>query len=141
MIYKPKNFIIQELVDSEAYKKRGDKAWELLDPMTLATLQFFRMKFGSCMVNNWHKGGEYEWRGLRGPACEEYSRFSQHVFGRAFDCTFKDATAEEVRQWVKKYWVSDGMYDMYGPITMEDGVSWFHFDTRQISEKISSFKV
>ena len=108
-------FGIEELVPRSIYNRRGDKAWQLLDMQTLQTLEWLRENLGQCTVNNWKWGGNFSQSGLR--TFEIYMQdgftmvneaklkmadsLSQHKYGRAFDCKFKDYTAEEARQWIK----------------------------------------
>lgn len=136
-----KYFGIRELVPREVYNARGEKAWQLLDYRAIKTLEWLRENLGSCTVNDWPWGGTFSQSGLRTAefylqqsytmATEANAKiaksFSQHKYGRAFDCKFKNHTAEEARQWIKENWESSG-FD-WG-ITLEEGVSWLHFDTR-----------
>ncbi len=147
------NFILQELVPRHVYNQFGEKSWWFLDYKTLKTLEWLRYFNGSCTVNNWCWGGDFDQRGLRtydfymqnGDLTPIYiakekiaESFSQHKYGRAFDCSFKDYTAEEVREFIKQAWEEDG-YDW--PITLEEDVSWLHFDTRlQPENKVYTFK-
>jgi len=124
-MYTCTHFGIKELVDKETYSIRGEKAWALLDERALRTLDKLRETFGSTIVNDWSWGGSNQWRGLRTDKSKYYSPYSQHSFGRAFDCIFKHHTAEEVRNYIKEN------RDEFPYITsMEDGVSWLHFDVR-----------
>lgn len=124
-MYKCTHFNIKELVDEKTYSARGEKAWALLDDRALKTLDILRDKFGSITVNDWSWGGPNQWRGLRTPDSKYYSTYSQHVHGKAFDCIFKEHTAEEVRTYIKEH------RDEFPLITsMEDNVSWLHFDVR-----------
>jgi len=131
--YKCKYFIIQELVPQHVYNERGDKAWELLDDRALRTLDALRERFGVVTVNNWHIGGNRNWSGLRTPDSPYFSAYSQHTFGRAFDCLFNSFTAEDVRQDILAY------KDEFEFInSMELGTSWLHFDVRN-SDRIKTF--
>ncbi len=135
-------FAIEELVSRRTFNARGQKAWELLDWRALQTLEWLRENLGRATVNNWKWGGVYEQSGLRewefylqlkdvnndDQAKKRYSGSrSQHKFGRGFDVKFADHTAEEVRQWIKENWEDSG-FDW--AITLEEGVSWLHFDVR-----------
>tara|TARA_R110000868_G_scaffold36278_16_gene128896 strand:+ start:313 stop:726 length:414 start_codon:yes stop_codon:yes gene_type:complete len=125
-IYTCKHFIIQELVPEHVLNDRGiHKPWELLDPRALITLDALRDKFGSCTVNNWKWGGNREWSGLRTEQSPYGTQYSQHRFGRAFDCIFADHTAEEVRTYVM---ANPEEFPHIGAIEL--GTSWFHFDCR-----------
>lgn len=147
-----KYFSIQELVPREVYNDRGDKAWQLLDLRALQVLEWLRENLGACTVNNWKWGGNFSQSGLRTydfymqdgltlhkDAYRNISKsYSQHKYGRAFDCKFNDYTAEEVRDWIKRHWAGSG-FDF--AITLEEGVSWVHFDVRsQPENKVYTFK-
>ena len=132
-MYRPQHFIIQELVPREVYKDRGTKAWELLDDRLLITLDQLRDEYGSMTINNWHWGGNREWSGLRTPESPYYKPYSQHTFGRAADCKFKNVSAEKVRQ--------DILHDieMFPCISsIELNTSWLHFDVRNC-DKIKTY--
>ena len=122
-----KNFDIKELVPREVYQRFGDFSVWFLDQKTIQVLQQLRDTFGTCIVNNWSSGGKFNYSGYRQPDCKVGASFSQHKFGRAFDCKFTKATAEEVRQAIqadKTFWLEQGLS------CYEDNVSWLHFDTR-----------
>lgn len=56
-----------------------------------------------------------------------YSPFSQHTFGRAADCIFKDFTAEQVRQDIRDNPLHAD-FKLIGSIELD--VNWLHFDVR-----------
>jgi len=132
-MYKCEHFKIQELVPPAGYDDRGEKAWELLDERALRTLDDLRNDYGTCIVNNWANGGKRMWSGLRTTESPYYSPYSQHTFGRAFDCIFTKVTAEEIRQDIIK---SRRFYPYI--CGMELGTSWLHFDCRNV-DKIKVF--
>ena len=126
--YRPASFQLQELVPPEIYTARGERAWELLDVRALITLQTLRDTFGPITVNDWLWGGQHTESGLRSFTTPTGAAWSQHRFGRAFDCKFKDATPQEVHD-----------YALANPesfpflTTIENPVAtptWFHFDVR-----------
>ena len=124
-MYKCDYFAIHELVPPKVYAERGELAWELLDEKALVTLDQLRKKLGRTTVNNYKFGGDREWSGLRTPDSPYYSKYSQHSFGRAFDCIFEKVTAEEARQYIKLY---PEIFPYLNSI--EEEVSWLHFDVR-----------
>ena len=145
------HFSIKELVPEHIYLQRGEKAWQLIDWRALKTLEWLRKELGYITVNDWAWGGDFCQSGLR--THEFYLQFdytieqgyekiskslSQHKFGRAFDCKFREHSAEYVRQWIKDNWHRSG-FDW--AITLEEDVSWVHFDVRnQLENKVYSFK-
>jgi len=132
-MYKCEHFKIQELVPEAVFEARGNKAWELLDPAALFALDQLRDRFGPITVNNWSIGGPRNWSGLRTSGSPYYSPYSQHTFGRAFDCIFSNTTAEEVRQEILA-----NPEDFPEITSMELGTSWLHFDVRNCV-KIKTF--
>jgi len=125
-MYTCKHFAISELVPSQVYKERGDKAWELLDERLLITLDQLRDKYGPITVNNYGSGRE--WSGLRTKDSPYYSPYSQHTFGRAADCLFSHAAVDEVRLDIQRYPQEFPFIN-----SLELNVSWLHFDVRNCS--------
>jgi hypothetical protein len=136
-MYKCEYFVIQELVSRAVYAARKEKAWQLFDDRILRVADILREYFGPATVNNWHIGGDFQFSGLRVYGDPYFSQFSQHSFGRALDIKFSNATAEEVRQWIKYNAVM--FSDMNISVTLEDGVTWVHIDVRNSSTPVSSF--
>ncbi len=147
-----RHFSIKELVPKHVYDQWGNKSWWFLDFRAIKTLEWLRDELGSCTVNNWAWGGSYDQSGLRtyqfyqqATNTPDYiakeklaESFSQHKYGRAFDCKFTNYTAEEVREFVKKNW---NIYGYEWPITLEEDVRWVHFDTRNRPDnKVYTFK-
>ncbi len=124
-MYRPRFFKIQELVPPSVYGDQGSKALRLIDDRALMTLDQLRLKFGLCTVNDWCFGGQYEQSGLRTPEAPEYSPTSQHTFGRAMDCKFRDHSADEVREFIIN---NKSAFPFI--VFMEIDISWFHFDVR-----------
>lgn len=128
MCYRPENFSLQELVPPDIYKSRGDRAWELLDCYALITLQALRDAFGPITVNNWHAGGPYKESGLRSFTTSTGAAYSQHRFGRAFDCKIKGVTPHEAMHYVLAH---PEKFPHLTTIENPDATpTWFHFDVR-----------
>jgi hypothetical protein len=125
---RPKSFLLEELVDPAIHKARGERAWELLDPRALITLQALRDALGPCTVNSWHAGGGFKESGLRGFSTGTGAAYSQHKYGRAFDCKFRDALPAEALAYVQ---ANRGKFPH---LTVIEDVNytptWFHFDVR-----------
>jgi len=134
-MYKCEHFIIEELVSPQAFKDRGQKAWQLLDDRVLITLDRLREKYGSMTVNNWKWGGDREWSGLRTADSPYFSKYSQHSYGRAADIIFKHVTAEQVRQDILAN-IDDPDFRYINSIEL--GVSWVHLDIRNV-DRIFAF--
>lgn len=142
-MYKPKNFAITELIGRKVYEYHGDYySWFLLDETALRVLQALRDEFGPCVVNDWNSGGKFRESGLRNRYTDTGAHNSAHKFGRAFDCKFKNYSADEVREAVlkdEKKWLDLGL------TRFEDGAyakTWFHFDTmpNKVTGKIQIIK-
>ncbi len=126
---KAKYFSIEELVDRETFKKRGDKAWQLIDDRLIYMIDALREKFGPITINNWNMGGDREWSGLRTSKSPYYSAYSQHTFGRAADLIFKNALPCAVRMEILDN------KDKYPYITgVELDISWVHIDIRNAQQ-------
>ena len=126
-MYKPVWFKAYELVDSATYKKFGENAIQLFNPLALMAIDKIRERFGvPVTINNWYGGGPFRWRGLRTILCNEGAQWSQHRVGGAFDLDVEGYSAEEVRLEILN---KKGC----GLITcIEADVNWVHIDVRNI---------
>ncbi|MEH6347773.1 MAG: hypothetical protein V7785_21945 [Bermanella sp.] len=125
---------IKELVSRRVFEDRGEKAWALLDERALKTLDQLREKFGPITINDWSWGGSNEYRGFREPDCKIGAGYSQHRFGRAFDCQFNGVSAFEVRKQILS-----NPQDFPFITSLEMNVSWLHFDVRNYAHGILKF--
>ena len=137
-MYKCENFAIHELVPPKVYQKRGEKAWELLDPRLLITLDRLRERYGPIRVNDYgyRNPGNRQWSWLRTPGSPHFSPTSQHTFGRAADCLFSDVEVEQVRKDILAN-PDDHAFKLINSIELD--VSWLHVDVRNC-ERIKAFK-
>lgn len=127
MTYECEYFQIQELVPKSVYEDRGERAWQLLDDRLLRQLDLIRLRFGPTVINNWHRGGDRQWSGLRTNDSPYGSEYSQHRFGRAADCLFLEAPVEEVRQAILSE-PDNPEFRFIGSVELD--TSWLHFDVR-----------
>lgn len=137
-----KHFVAQELVPPEVFAARGAKSLELFDHNLLRLLDWLRDRYGPAVINNWHLGGQFSQSGLRtvafyGSESKYHASFSQHKYGRAADLKFSRKDAVEVREDLKLQWSANGLGF---PISIEEGVSWLHVDTRPHTGLIKFFK-
>ena len=133
---KCKHFVIQELVSPEVYRARGEKAWQLLDPRLLITIDSLRDEFGPITINNWLWGGNRKYSGLRMPGEPYYSKYSQHSYGRAADCVLKDISVKEARQSI----IDFPAYYAFKYISgIEMHIPWLHIDVRNSDELIKFY--
>ena len=126
MIYKPKHFVIQELVSIETLEQYGEpKCWLLFDERILKAADLIRDEFGPMTVNNWHIGGDRTQSGYREKWMKHYSPTSQHSFGRALDMIPTRSGVDAIRRAIRTN------REMYGMITgLELNVPWLHIDCR-----------
>jgi hypothetical protein len=132
--YRCRYFKGYELVDKHTYHKFGENVWMFFNPVALRALDGIREYFDRpVIVNDWFKGGQLQFRGLRPPYCTTGTTYSQHRFGNAFDCTIVGMDAEDVRKII----LQDKNHPLLKDITcIEEKVSWLHFDCRNISGRI-----
>ena len=122
-----KHFQLNELVDRTTFEKYGQQCWQFFPKEALEMLDGIREFFKSPVtVNNWHIGGQYQFRGWRPVWSNVGAPQSMHRKGGAFDCDIQGLTAEEARQNI--------LADKDNPLLknimrLEDGVSWLHTDT------------
>ena len=145
MYYKPNYFAPHEVFTPSTIERYtmingllAKSIWLLMDDRVLWTLDQLREQFGPVILNDYYWGGHNHWRGFRPiqdlnepgvPEAVKKNRGSQHCFGRAADCVFKNTTVEEVRNDIKQY----PYKDRYKYIkAVEDKVPWLHFDVRAI---------
>lgn len=135
-----RHFKAYELVDRKTYEQMGENALSLFTPQALRMLDDFREFFGvPIRVNDWYKGGKFQWRGWRTPAkCAMLGTpGSRHGKGEAFDLDVEDHTAQEVRQIVR---INQDDPLLRHVMRMEDGVSWVHIDCMKTDKRIYFFR-
>ena len=128
LTYRSKCFRITELVSRQIYQERGDRAWELLQPAALRTLDLLREKFGRIVINNWNVQGPYNESGLRHFETGTGAEWSMHKFGGAFDCKFQDTTPQDAHAYIL------ANPDQFPELTTLEAIkstpTWLHFDVR-----------
>ena len=147
-MYKPKHFIIEELVDKKTYESTPEwKLWAAFDDRLLKTIDFLREEIGvPITINNWKWGGDRQWSGLRPPESPYYSQWSQHSYGRAVDMIFKGIPAPEVRQKIKKLIKQGKLNRINHSFTFEENmkgkpINWVHLDLRNNNSGYNGFNV
>lgn len=133
---KSSKFRIEELVSKTVFDKRGEKAWELINPLLIETIDTIKSRFpeGSMSINTWLWNGNRNESGLRTADSSYYSPTSQHSLGNAVDSIFSKYTAEEVRQDIIN---NPDIYPHVKGIELE--ISWLHVDVRN-RETVAMFK-
>ena len=132
-----KNFDVREFVPRHIWQQYGQKSRWFLDPRMLDLAQFYRDYFGAPVhVNTWATGwldSAWELRGFRPPRTDTGAEYSQHKFGRAFDCNVKGIRPDEVRRHILE---DQETFMEAGLTTLEDGSiadTWIHSDVRTTS--------
>lgn len=124
-------FNIEELVCDHTLSKFGNQAWDFLDTDFLHCLLVIRRDI--LQKPMWCNGNGAKQRGLRCNLCplvkeKKVPYISAHVQGKAGDFTITGMTAEQARQKIK-----EKAYLLPHPIRLEAGVSWLHFDVREVT--------
>lgn len=125
--YRPKHFDLRELIDPTTHAAMGERAWQLLDPRLLWTLDALRDAWGPVVCNTWHVKGQFRFRGYRPPTDTTGALYSQHRCGRAADVHFLQASVSEVRAHILK---NPDLHPYQHITCVEIDVSWLHFDLR-----------
>lgn len=125
---KSKHFAIQNLVPPEVWASRGENAWELIDQRLIFTLDDLWDNLGPFVVNDWHTGGHYKESGLRSAGTSTGAQFSQHKYGRAADCKFKDQAPVQAYQFIMKN--PDKFPYLSTLEDLEATPTWLHVDVR-----------
>lgn len=125
--YRPRYFQAHELVPPDVFKQWGDRALMFMDPRLLWTLDQLRAGWGPITVNDYAFGGIRVASGLRLSNTPHYRPFSQHSFGRAADCLFRDVSVKEVRKRILLAKHTPAYQYIRG---VELDVDWLHIDVR-----------
>ena len=136
-MYKCEHFGIAEITPPALHAKFGEKLWSLFDERLLMTLDALRKQFGTCTINDWSWGGAYKDSGLRDEnfysSTQAYlNSRSQHKYGRAADCKFKNVSAQEVRKYILQH-PEQFPYITFiecAPLNNGSDMNWVHIDVR-----------
>jgi hypothetical protein len=142
MTYKPRHFILQELVCQHVFNKYGEIALTFFDEKLLLTLDLLRDQLGAIYINNWDSEGEYSQRGLRCSLCQLVQDvfkkgelfMDPHAEGQAVDFDVEGKTASEIRLWIAK-----NANILPYPVRLESNVDWCHLDIRDAGQKVYMF--
>lgn len=131
---KSKYFRIEELVPPETFKALGQQAWQLIDQDFANLLDALREHFNSPMIiNNWHKGGPYKYRGFRPAGCKVGKPTSQHAQKplNAVDFDVVGMSDHDVKQSILN---NQDKFLKLGLTRMEseaDAATWTHIDRKK----------
>ena len=142
-MYTPKYFSIEEIFPKNLVKQGNHKQlWRLMDDRILWTADQLRKLFGTIIINDYMWGGKNQYRGFRDfqalidldylsehlDIIPKWSSFtSQHCFGRALDCKFKNELVQDVRSFIIK---NEDREEFKYITAIEKEVSWLHIDVR-----------
>lgn len=128
-MYKPKYFVIKELVNPSILKKVPESIlWQMFDDRLLKCADLIREKYGSCTVN---ASGLTDC-GLRDWTSKTGAKYSAHKFGRALDIHIKTIElkyvgnkAEKTKAYekIREELLKDKRFDC---LNFERDVSWLH---------------
>lgn len=125
--YAPLHFVAQEFVPKALYEKLGDAALAFMDEGIMIACDHVREYFGvPVTINDWHRGGNNQWRGLRTMQCTIGAPNSMHRLGKACDLILKGVSAEVARREILSH------REIFYPHIrrMEDDVTWLHIDNK-----------
>lgn len=137
-MYTCKYFSLKELLPKEVYVDLSEAGsinfgWWILDERALKCLDLLREEFGTIIVNDWKWGGNNQYRGFRPFDCEVGAKYSQHKFGRGFDCVFKHAQPKLVSLYIMERQKDGWGSGVFRYITWTKVYStWLHFDVRNL---------
>lgn len=129
-MYIPKYFKIQELVPPELfeqYKQDPTILFRLFGADVLMTLDRLRIRYGPCVINTWHNGGNFKESGFRMWDTPTGAALSCHKLGKAMDCKFKNITPQEIWEEIKKN-PNQKEFRYIKRVEAFPGMTWFHFD-------------
>lgn len=128
-------FRLEEFIPKEVYNRFGENSIWFVDTRIVDLANFVRSRFGKSMtINNWHSGGNFNYRGFRPPDCSVGGKLSQHKFGRAIDFNIEGITPQEVYKDIIQ---NTSLYIKAGATTVEDIAytkGWSHIDIRAHKE-------
>jgi hypothetical protein len=124
-------FDLEEFVPPQIIKLFGKNAIWFINPkvIELATAyrEFFKLPV---VINNWHTGGQFSYRGYRPPRVNIGAEYSQHKLGNAFDCNIGAMTEKQMFDAVK---TNFEYFKKFGLTSIEDyrfTDGWLHSDVR-----------
>lgn len=122
-----RHFIIKELISPEIWVMDGEQSISHMDKELLISIDQIRDFFNRpVIVNNWHNGGKFKYRGFRPKDCKIGAKNSMHKLGQAIDFDVVGLTAEEVRGEIIKH------RELFPYVTrIEAGVNWIHIDNKK----------
>ena len=154
MLYRPRHFVLQELVCPHVYDAFGSRAFSFFDERILMTLDFLRDYWNlPIYVNNWDMAEEtrkklvlplFDKRGGRCVQCDTVKKASKegrvycsaHIRFQACDFNVSKMSSNKVSLWLVSNYVL-----LPFPIRVEKNTSgWTHIDTANTgTDKVELF--
>lgn len=131
------NFVLGEFLPVELFTD-GIPLKTLLSKVPtkiISIAQGLRDRHGNMTINDKYRGGKWNYRCLRLPACKEYNPKSEHTFARAIDCNFEKKTIDDIWDDLES---NPQFYKDLGITRVESrklATSWMHFDIKNTLEK------
>lgn len=126
-----KHFVIQEFVPPAIYTYFGERSWWYISPVIVGIADHLRQVIGQpLIINNWHRGGSWQFRGYRPPQTEVGAAYSMHRLGLAIDVSSPGLTPPQLIRFIeqeKEKFIEIGLTTIemirYTP-------TWLHLDCR-----------
>lgn len=136
------HFTVKELVDPETVKAMGEKrAANTVHQVLIDTLEDLKdaLNGASIIVNNYERGGNYRYSGVRPYTYHEGADFSSHRYGNTADCKFGSGLSPIwVQQLIMKH-----QDDFPNIVRMENAAitkTWLHIECGKRSGPIVIFR-
>ena len=136
------HFTVKELVDPDTVKAMGVKrAGNTVHQVLVDTLEDLKDALNgvAIIVNNYERGGNYKYSGVRPFTYLEGAKFSSHRYGNTADCKFGSGVTPI---WVQRL-ILKHPEDFPNIVRMEDAAvtkTWLHIETGKRSGPIVVFK-
>lgn len=132
--YKCTNFQALELVNKQTFERFKGDIWFLFNQKALIALDGIRNYFKKpIIVNNWYWKGPFQHRGYRTHESPDWSQYSQHSLGNAFDLDVLGVSPDRVREAIIEN-KDDPHFELI--TCLEIDIGWVHFDCRNIENRI-----
>jgi hypothetical protein len=151
------HFDVREFVPKHIWDSFGTASTWFVNPRLVHIAEFYKsfwftyykkknekVKNVLIIINNWHTGGQYQWRGLRTSQCTEGATNSQHRYMNAFDSEIiivmadgstQEASYKEVHDVIQ---ANEREFLANGVTCVEDqsiATGWLHTDCRWVVDQ------
>lgn len=125
-------FEIEEFVPVGLFKLFGARSVWYFDHELVLAAELIRECLGGTpiTINNWHRGGAYQYRGFRPRSCTVGVAYSMHRLGKAIDVSSKLFTPPQIlarMQPRKADFLALGITTIEN---LKDTPTWLHLDRR-----------